>query len=139
MNLYLIGSLRNPTIPEVAARLRKSGHDVYDDWWCVGPKADDYWKTYSQNRGHGVKEALQGWAATHTFENDKRHLDECEGAVLVYPAGKSAHLELGYVIGLGKKGYVLLDGEGDRWDVMLKFATAVCRNVDELLIELHGT
>jgi hypothetical protein len=136
VNLYLIGSLRNPLIAEIANRIRQHGHSVYDDWWCVGPKADDYWKTYSQARGHSLKEALTGWAATHTYTNDKQHLDECDGAVLVLPAGKSGHLELGYIIGQGKKGYILLDGQNERWDVMLKFATAVCENMEELLEEL---
>lgn len=138
MKLYLIGSLRNANISRIANSLRAAGHEVYDDWWCVGPKADDYWKTYSQARGHSLKEALTGWAATHTFNNDKQHLDECEAAVLVSPAGKSGHLELGYVIGLGKKGYILLDGEDDRWDVMMKFATGVCANMEELLAELRN-
>jgi len=53
--------------------------------------------------------------------------------VLVMPAGKSAHLELGYLIGQGKRGYILLEHDSDRWDVMLQFATAVFYNTDELV------
>jgi nucleoside 2-deoxyribosyltransferase len=39
------------------------------------------------------------------------------------PAGKSGHLELGYVSGKGKPTYVLFDHEPERWDVMYQFAT----------------
>jgi hypothetical protein len=38
------------------------------------------------------------------------------------PAGKSGHLELGYAIGSGKRGFVCFDQEPDRWDVMYRFA-----------------
>ena len=56
----------------------------------------------------------------------------------ILPAGKSGHLELGYFIGSGKRGYILLNGEPERFDVMYKFATKVCNNKEELLMELHG-
>jgi nucleoside 2-deoxyribosyltransferase len=48
------------------------------------------------------------------------------------PAGKSAHLELGYMIGRGKPCFVLFDEEPERWDVMYQFATAVCFSYEEL-------
>jgi len=41
MKLYLIGSLRNPRVPEVAEILRWNGHLVFDDWYAAGPEADD--------------------------------------------------------------------------------------------------
>ena len=130
--VYLIGSLRCPRVPEVAAELRHAGFEVYDDWWCVGPKADDYWQSYSVARGQCYAAALKSWAAQHTFRNDKQHLDECSAAVLLAPAGKSAHLELGYVIGRGVPGYILLDTEPERWDVMAAFADGVFYTTEEL-------
>ena len=102
--IYLIGSLRNPRIPEIAAQLRKAGHDVFDDWFAAGPEADDYWQKYEQGRGHNFKEGLQGYAANHVYNFDKHHLDQCDIAVLALPAGKSGHLELGYCVGRGKIG-----------------------------------
>jgi len=30
--IYLIGSLRNPAVPEVAQKMRAVGIDVFDDW-----------------------------------------------------------------------------------------------------------
>ena len=55
---------------------------------------------------------------------------------MVMPAGKSGHLELGYMLGQGKKGYILFDKEPDRWDVMYQFATGVFFNKEELINEL---
>lgn len=132
-SLYLIGSLRNENIPELAKSLRSVGLDVFDDWHSAGPEADDYWKAYEISRGHDYAQALQGYAARHVFEFDKHHLDRCDAAVLALPAGRSGHLELGYVIGTGKPGFILLDGEESRFDVMYRFATEVFHSQEEML------
>ena len=135
--LYVIGSLRNPEIPGIAAKLRDYGHDVFDDWYAAGPHADDHWKDYEVARGRSYIEALDGYPAGQVFRYEKSHLDRCQAAVLVLPAGKSGHLELGYFIGSGKPGYILLPPGDDRWDVMYRFATKVVRSVGELDIELE--
>lgn len=139
-SIYLIGSLRNPKVPEVAKKLRHAGHDVFDDWFSAGPEADDYWKKYEQERGHNYKQALAGFAADHVFNFDKKHINRCEVAVLLLPAGKSGHMELGYAIGKGKAGYILFDEEmpADRWDVMYKFAKGVFFDLTSLLAELEN-
>ena len=125
MKLYLIGSLRNPAVPSLASRLRDAGHEVFDDWFAAGPEADDMWKIYEQGRGHSYTQALSGHAAGHVFAFDKKWLDWADGCVLLLPAGRSGHLEFGYMIGQGKLGYILLPDDHDRWDVMYKFATGV--------------
>jgi len=135
---YLIGSLRNSQIPQVSAALRDVGINVFDSWYAAGPTADDSWKEYEQGRNLTYIDALKDYAAQHVFSFDKKHLDRCDGAILVYPAGKSAHLELGYVLGQCKPGYVLLDEHKDRWDVMLNFATAVYSDLDGLITHLRG-
>src|SRR5690606_28778591 len=119
-SLYLIGSLRNENIPSIARRLRSdTGLDVFDDWFAAGPEADDFWKKYEVDRGHNYREALRGYAARHVYEFDKYHLDRCDAACLVLPAGKSGHLELGYSIGSGKPGYILLDGQDTRSNIWM--------------------
>lgn len=132
MKLYLIGSLRNADIPALAAILRQAGHEVFDDWFSAGPEADDYWRDYEKARGHSYLEALRGYAAGHVFDFDRKHLAECDGAVLALPAGKSGHLEMGWCLGQGKPGHILLDSP-DRWDVMYKFATGVHDTIESLL------
>ena len=57
----------------------------------------------------------------------------CEAAVLVLPAGKSGHLELGFMAGMGRKTYVLYQEEPERWDLMYKFADGVFIDQDELI------
>ena len=51
MKLYIIGSLRNPRVPEVAKDLRESGYEVFDDWFAAGERADDSWQSYEKGRG----------------------------------------------------------------------------------------
>lgn len=129
--IYLIGSLRNPKIPDIARILRSDGHLVFDDWFAAGPTADDCWRDYEKRRGHSYLEALSGIAARHVFSFDLEHLTRAQAVVLVLPAGKSGHLELGWALGQGKKGYVLLD-DPDRWDIMYQFATGVYETLDNL-------
>jgi hypothetical protein len=54
------------------------------------------------------------------------------------PAGKSGHLELGYMLGQGKRGYVLFDKEPERWDIMYQFATDDFFCKEELVAELKN-
>ena len=136
LKVYLIGSLRNPEIPKIANKIRELGFEVFDDWFAAGPEADDKWRDYEKARGRSYKEALNGLAADHVFQFDRKHLNKCDVAVLYLPAGKSAHLELGRVLGKGKKGYILLDNP-ERWDVMYKFADGVFNSFDELKDELE--
>lgn len=134
--IYLIGSLRNPDIPYVAEELRSHGHDVFDDWWSAGPEADDCWQAHCKIRGLYYGEALATPHAKCVFEFDKKWISACDTVVLVMPAGKSGHIELGWALGQGKRGYVLFDGEPERYDVMYKFADGVLFDIDDLIIAL---
>ena len=138
--IYLIGSLRNPEVPKIGKALREeTGYEVFDDWFAGGPEADDAWKRYEQERGHIYDEALQGFAANHVFEYDYYHLNRASMGVLILPAGKSGHLELGYLIGQGKPGFILLD-DVDRWDVMYRLANSVYSDLPSLVERIlnHG-
>lgn len=137
-SIYLIGSLRNEKIPQVGNLLRANNWDAFDDWYGAGHEADDKWRDYEQMRGRTHREALYGYAARHTFAFDKFHLDRCDLAVLVMPAGKSGHLELGYFCGTGKPGFVYFDTPPERYDVMHQFATDVFTNDDELVKGLEA-
>ena len=131
LKVYLIGSLRNPEVPKIANRIRELGFDVFDDWFAAGPEADDKWRDYEKARGHGYREALEGYAAKHVYNFDRKHLEESDITILCLPAGKSGHMELGWAIGSGKKGFILLDNP-ERWDVMYLFATGIFYNFEEL-------
>jgi hypothetical protein len=134
--IYLIGSLRLPTVREFAKELRAEGFEVFDDWHAAGPEADDIWQKYEQDRGHTYLEAMKGYHAEMVFRFDERHLSRAGLGVLMLPAGKSAHLELGYMLGKGKRGYVLFDKEPERFDVMYLFASGLFLDKAKLIEEL---
>lgn len=138
-NIYIIGSLRNKKIPEVGNAIRNLGIEAFDDWYAAGPEADDFWQAYEKTRGNDYRDALKNWAAQNVFDFDRKHLNRVDAGLLVLPAGKSGHLELGYLIGLGKPGYILLDGEPDRYDVMYNFAERVFLSLDEVVAYLALT
>lgn len=130
----MIGSLRNKRIPEIANLLRKQiGIEVFDQWYAAGAIADDAWQEYSNIKGLSYKEALQDYNAKHVFNFDKFHLDRCDGACLVMPAGKSGHLELGYM-SKNKPTFVYFDSYmPDRYDCMYQFCTDVIFSEKELI------
>ncbi len=134
--IYVIGSLRHSRIRKVAAALSAHRHEVFDDWHAAGPEADDIWQKYEQERGRTFREALVAKHARMVLDFDRDNLNRATAAVLVFPAGKSGHLELGYIIGQGKPGYILLEREPERWDVMYAFARGVYYNVPDLLAAL---
>lgn len=131
--IYLIGALKNQKVPALGKLLRSNGHEVFDEWFTPGPEADLYWQKYEQVRGRKYGEALWGHAAEHIFGFDKKFLDWSDTGVLVLPAGKSGHIELGYLCGQGKRTFILFEEEPERWDLMYRFATGVCFSVPELV------
>lgn len=135
--VYIMGSMRNPGIVEVANLLEAEGHDVYANWQSSGPEADACWKEHAKARGRTFLEELHGPHVAMVFDNDKKWLDWADVGLLVLPAGKSAFAELGYLRGSGTPTIALLeDADPERWDIMLRFAdyiTASRSHVIELL------
>ena len=136
--VYVIGSLRNPEIPKWATCIRDNGYEVFDDWFAAGPTADDAWKEYEQARGRNYRDAMKGYAARHVFEFDKKHIDGADIGVLILPAGKSGHAELGYMKGQGKKCIIVLNSEAERWDIMYNFFDHLVYDMKELLEALNA-
>lgn len=131
--VYIIGALKNPRVPEVAAALRLAGYEALDEWHAASPDADTCWQNYSLARNQTFAEALHNRAAENTFHFDRSLIDLADYGVLVAPGGKSAHLELGYMAGQGKQTFILLDQEPDRYDVMPQFAKGVFSNTEDLI------
>lgn len=139
MLIYLIGSLKNPRVPVVAEALRAAGFDVFSDWYAPGPNADDHLRDYCRGRGLTYQQIMATEAVSHIVNFDMHWLGRADAAVLLAPAGKSAHLELGWALGKGKPGFILMEHEPERIDVMHYVANKVCHAVEELIGELHGT
>ena len=74
------------------------------------------------------------------FTEDKKWLDWCNCLILLMPAGRSAHLEAGYVKGQGKLLYIywMKDLEKGEFDNMYQFADGMFRTeqMHELIEEL---
>lgn len=130
-DVYLIGSLRNPEVQNLQAKLRQGGLSAYADWMAVGPEADDHWRDHYKGLGLTYQKALREPASVQTFEFDVSHMKASSAIVLVSPCGKSGHLELGWATGIGKPTAILLD-DPDRWDVMYQFADLVTDDYEEL-------
>ena len=137
--LYLIGSLRDRKVPIIGEQLRQTTqYEIFDQWWTASEDADDWLRDYFRYRKMSYKDAIHSYAARHIFDFDKHHLDRADVGVLVMPAGKSCHLELGYLVGQGKPGYVLFDTEPERVDIMYNFATNIFFNIEDLISELKS-
>lgn len=110
MKIYLASSWRNTFYPRVLNELRAAGHEVYSfreanssfRWVEAGIDADECKFT-------DFAFAFGDTVVLEAFENDKHALDSCDALVLLLPCGNFAHLEAGYVAGLGKRVYVLLE------------------------------
>lgn len=134
--LYIIGSMQNKKVPDVANILRLRGFEAFDDWHSSGPESDEFWRKYEEGRGRSYVQALEGLFAQHVFNFDLRHLREADAAILCCPAGRSAYLEFGWMLGQGKSGFALVEEDPERWDVMLQFATEIVSSVDDLCAAL---
>lgn len=137
MRIYLIGSLRNSRVPVVANQLRRCGFEVFDEWYSAGPEADDYWMKHQKAKGLSYMEALNGPAARNVFLFDQENIEMSDVVVLLAPAGKSGHLELGWAGGRGKPTFILMEEEPERWDVMLQFVDGIARTPVALAEMIH--
>lgn len=107
MKLYIASSWRNIYQPEVVRISREIGFEVYDfrnpapgqhgfSWREIDPEWQQWtFEQYRDAMSHPVSEA--------GFKLDMDALRECDACLLVMPCGRSAHLELGYAIGAGKR------------------------------------
>ena len=138
--LYFVGSLRNKQVPIFSNQLRQENSDweVFDSWYAPGPHADDYLRDYCKGKGLSYKETLQDWAATHIYAFDHKHLMRATDVVMIMPTGKSGHLELGFALGKGKRGYIFFTETPKRVDVMYQFATDIFFDFNELVSELKS-
>ncbi|MDP9560521.1 UNVERIFIED_ORG: hypothetical protein J2740_001710 [Rhizobium nepotum] len=138
--IYVASSWRNPHQPWLVGLLRDDGHEVYDfrnpphntgfSWPEVGVNvpctAEDY-----RNALLTHPRAAQGFMSDF---NAMRWADTC---VLVLPCGRSAHLELGWMSGAGKRTLILTQDDEEP-ELMALLADRICISVAELRAELRS-
>ena len=115
--IYVASSWRNPIQTAVCAALRSAGLEHYD---FKNPKPGDHGFHWSEvgmpsydretNSAVPIDEYLQGIEhprALEGFKSDFDAMQACDTCVLVLPCGGSAHLELGWFVGQGRKTAIL--------------------------------
>jgi hypothetical protein len=141
--LYVASSWRNPLHEGVAQALHVEGFDIYNyreagaeglgfSWSQIDPN----WADWSLN---DYLVALHHPIAKAAFESDRTALTSCDALVLVMPSGRSAHVEFGVAVGMGKPCFVLLQPEKPRnWDLMYRFeGVRLCTSLAQLIGEIH--
>ena len=138
--IYVASSWRNDLQPTVVRMLRAAGHEVYDfknpvegshgfKWSEVGlpnttgDQALDVCSATDYVRGIAHPIAVEGYL------NDFTAMEWADTFVLVLPCGRSAHLELGWAAGAGRRTAVLLD------DPVIP--ELMYRMVDKIAVDAH--
>jgi hypothetical protein len=134
MRIYVASSWRNDMQPVVVSELRRRGHQVFDFRdasagvspfrWTDGNADDSGWSPVEQ------QVAWMRSDVRAAFHRDMSALSQSEATLLVAPAGRSAHLELGWAAAAHQKTAVLL-AEGQP-ELMYGMVDAVCTSVSEL-------
>jgi hypothetical protein len=143
MKIYVASSWRNWTQPAVVAALREAGHEVYDfrnpapgdngfGWRQLGLGDAKEWTPEI------FREALRHPVARRGFDLDMNALRACDACVLVLPCGRSAHLELGWATGAGKRTLVLTAETLDEPELMYLMHDGICLSIDEVIAELEA-
>ena len=138
MKIYVASSWRNPNLDSIVDILRQAGHIVYNfketisttektsafNWDQIDPS----WENWTSSE---FAEHINDVLAVNAFEADSTAMKEAEACVLVLPCGLSAHIEAGYMKGLGKKVFILLTL--CRPELTYRIFDGLAANVQELL------
>ena len=139
--IYVASSWRNEWQPGVVELLRRDGFEVYD-FRNPGPgehgfawsAIDHEWRDWTPAK---YAAALDHPLAEHGFALDFEAMQWADTTVLVTPCGSSAHLELGWAAGAGKRTAVLAY-EIREPELMVKVADAMFTTTTDLLAWLRG-
>ncbi len=132
MKVYVASSWQNDVYPKVVETLRQAGHDVYDFRRQGGSDSNP-----SEMTSDRLLDFLDEPKVRSIFQNDMDALIASDAVVCVLPCGRSAHLELGYGIGAGKR-TVLLWHDGDAPDIMHKAVDSIVFKVADIAGALTG-
>lgn len=120
--VYVASSWRNPMQPVVCATLAAAGIEHYDFRNPEGGTGFSWREVKPEGAPLGVKAKGSDWEqvddylamvhhprATAGFDADFAAMVRADTFVMVLPCGKSAHLELGWAAGAGKRTALLLE------------------------------
>ena len=138
--IYVASSWRNQYYPEVVAKLREAGHEVYDfrnpphggngfRWTDIDENATNW--TFEQ-----YAEGLHHPKAKRQFAADLDALNWADTCVLVLPSGKSAHTEAGWMAGAGKRVIAFIP-EFTEPELMYCLFDLVTNDIKDILLHLE--
>lgn len=108
--LYVASSWSNPKQPWLVEKLREKGFDVYDFRHPSGRADKNIWDVLEVNKEKVftsvMVELMDMKEAEERFKEHLEAMQQADACVLYLPCGNSAHIEAGYMKGLGKKVYV---------------------------------
>ena len=134
--IYVASSWRNPTHPAVVQVLRAAGLDCYDFRNPAPGEAGFSWSEIDPDWQNLTAEqyvkALQDPVAEHGYRRDFDAMQRADSFVLVLPCGRSAHLELGWAVGAGKR-TAILTRDGEEPELMAKMVDHIATSMLDLL------
>ena len=145
MKLYICSSWRNPYYTPLVTMLRLAGYEIWD--WRNPPTGGNGFKWQDvgvTDYKHGDKITVDAWGsaliepvAMAGFASDLAGMNWCDVGILLHPAGRSAHLEAGWLAGRGKTVHVLCLEKNIEPDLMvLALNGKICGSCAELGYEL---
>ena len=141
--VYLASSWRNPWQPAAVVELRNAGHEVYDFRNPPGgiengfrwSELDPEWEAWS---AAAYRAKLKEPLAQRGFNSDFDGMKWADVGVLLLPCGRSAHLELGWMAGAGKR-TIIWTRDGEEPELMALLASEICVSLNEVLDSLAGS
>ena len=138
-NIYVASSWRNTIYPTVVETLRAAGHSVYDfrrpNGRTRGFNFPNFDRVAADQSAGDLAAADYIAALDHpaaaTFDSHFNAMLDADTLVLVLPCGRSAHTELGWAVGAGKRTVVLLD-ETCTPELMYRLVDKIATSLDEL-------
>jgi hypothetical protein len=138
--VYVASSWRNNMQTAVVHAIRAAGFPVYDfKDETIGFHWSDVNPTYKAKLEGGeldfqeLEAMLDHPAAWAGFARDFTAMQQCDTMVMVLPCGRSAHLELGWAVGAGKRTCILNMEETPEPDLMVKMADYRCDSIMDVL------
>ncbi|MEL7669342.1 hypothetical protein [Methanobacterium sp.] len=126
LKIYLASSWKNKdNVNELATLLREDGYEV-DDFTdeSQGRFVFSLTEITEDELKLDALKMMDDHRAQRAFKEDKERIDWCDVIICILPCGLSAHMELGYAKGSGKKVILYAPGcfEPGKWEVMYGFA-----------------
>ena len=148
MNIYLASSWKNKeAVLRMASILRSEGYLV--DAFCEEDNRISFsWDEITNEMSREGKnretltaiDMMKDWRVQAAFKEDRKYLDWADIVVMLMPCGRSAHIEAGYMVGKGKKLYILGGFESGESEVMYGFASGMYNytEIDNFLNEMNN-